>query len=208
MTLDKVSLRNMFVNYVGLWERYFYDTDEEQKNRNDERRKVLTTGLPSIDCHYPSDHLPIGARFNWKWDDCGEGCIIDENDEELCVDVGEVRELNVVDGEGNNVQDDALCRDTHSETEQQQQFDNPQEELDYLLQTCPYDSEEQESDIRFILSPLDPPLSLTSKEPPAPDQMKQLDERRDRKSQLLKSGKQKLMVHNGHIPPFNLGIEL
>jgi len=187
MTLDRVSLRNMIVNDSGLWERYFYDTAEEQKNRDDERRKVLASGLPSTSCDYPSDHLPIGALFNWKWDDCGEGCIIDENDEELCVDVGEIRELNIVDEEGNNVQDDALCRYTHSETEQQQQFDNPHEELDYLLQKCPYDSEEQEADIQFILSPIDPPLSLTSKEAPTPAQMKQLDERRNRKAKLLKA---------------------
>ena len=47
MTLERAGLRRMFVDDSGLWERYFYDEVEVEKRREDERRNVLATGLPS-----------------------------------------------------------------------------------------------------------------------------------------------------------------
>ena len=76
MTLERTSLRTMFVDDSGLWERYFYDDAEVEKRRDEERMKVLASGLPSMDCKYPSDHLPIGAVFDWKWEDCGDSCLL------------------------------------------------------------------------------------------------------------------------------------
>ena len=76
MTLERTSLRTMFVDDSGLWERYFYDDAEVEKRRDEKRMKVLASGLPSMDCKYPSDHLPIGAAFDWKWEDCGDSCLL------------------------------------------------------------------------------------------------------------------------------------
>ena len=106
------------------------------------------------------------------------------------MDEGKVRGLNVVDSEGNIIQDDSLKEDDKLVSVQQQmrkeQFETPPEELDYLLQSCPYDSEQQASDVRFILSPLDPPLTTGSKyEKPSPDQMEQLEARRNKKAELF-----------------------
>jgi len=194
MTLERTGLRRMFNDCdTGLWERYFYDDAEVEKRRDEEREKVLASGLPSLECNYPSDHLPIGAIFHWKWDDCGDSCLLDDNVEDVsdasihCVDGGGVRGLNVVDSEGNNVQDVALQDQLNQEEheKQQQSFETPHEELDYLLHSCPYDSEEQQSDVRFVLSPVDPPISPTNKERPTPDQLKQLEARREKKAELL-----------------------
>jgi len=97
-----------------------------------------------------------------------------------------VRGLNVIGSEGNDIQDDTLQNPLLQEQKRiQQSFETPHEELDYLLHSCPYDSEEQQSDVQFILSPLNPPLCLTSKERPTPDQMEQLEARREKKAELL-----------------------
>lgn len=193
MTLERMGLRRMFADDSCIWERYFYDDIEVEKRRDEERRTVLASGLPSLECEYPSDHLPIGAILDWKWDDCGKSCLLDENNEvdndasTQCVE--EVRGLNVIDSEGNNVQDDASQEKLLQKKQKiiQPIFENPHEELDHLFNCCPYDSEKQRSDVRFILSPLDPPLDLTSKERkrPSPDQLEQLDVRRARKAELL-----------------------
>ncbi|KAL7530404.1 hypothetical protein ACHAXR_003477 [Thalassiosira sp. AJA248-18] len=183
MTLERKGLRRMFVDDAGLWERYFYDDSEVEKRREEERRKVLASGLPSMECKYPSDHLPIGAIFDWKSDGCDHEEEAAGNDASAASN-GEVRGLNIVDSDGNNIQDDALQEQKKKATKKQS-FETPHEELDYLLHSCPYDSEEQQSDVQFILSPLDPPLSVTSKDRPTPDQMEQLEVRRIKKAKLL-----------------------
>ena len=106
-----------------------------------------------------------------------------------CVDGGEVRGLNVVDSEGNDMQDDAsqdqLMQEKQKMQQQKQSFETPHEELDYLLHSCPYDSEQQQADVRFVLSPPDPPLSLPCRERPTPEQLEQLEARRAKKAELL-----------------------
>ena len=69
----------------------------------------------------------------------------------------------------------------------QLEFENPEEELNYLLEYCPFDSDEQESDVKFILSPISPPLSLsfTSNETPTKDQMEQIEARHAKKVEVL-----------------------
>ncbi|KAL3770715.1 hypothetical protein ACHAWU_009247 [Discostella pseudostelligera] len=178
MTLKRTGLKRMFVNDSEVWERYFYNEAEMEKWREEERRKVLATGLPSLDCKYPSDHLPIGATFDWKWEEC-------DDDSSLLLDGGkEVRRLTVVDSEGNNVQGKLV---QNKPRVPQLEFENPEEELNYLLEYCPYDSEEQESDVKFILSPISPPLSLsfTSNETPTKDQMEQIEARHAKKVEVL-----------------------
>ncbi|KAL3812111.1 hypothetical protein ACHAXA_009446 [Cyclostephanos tholiformis] len=183
MTLERASLRRMFVDDSRLCERYFDDDVEVERRREDDRRRVLATGLPSPGCEYPSDHLPIGAIFNWKWDrGRGYDCVGGINSA-VCKDGGEVRVLSVVDAEGNDVQ--KLIQNSKERAQvQEHAFINPREELDHLLNCCPYDSDEQRSDVKFVLSPIDPPLSLTSSEKPTPDQMMQLDARLVKKAQL------------------------
>jgi len=185
MTLERKALMRNFVDDSGLWERYFYDDAEVERMRNEERRRVLASGLPSLECKYPSDHLPIGAVFDWNWEDCGDACLLDNDDINDCVKG--VRGLNVIGSEGNNIQDDALSDAFGKEKHKRQQlsFQTPHEELDYLLNCCPYDSEEQRSDVRFILSSLDPPLSLISKEKPTQEQLKQIGARREKKAEVL-----------------------
>jgi len=198
MTLRRTGLRRMFADdstrsSVPLWERYFYDDAEVERRREEERLGVLATGLPCPECRYPSDHLPIGATFDWKWDtDCGEDARLldDENEDNAaasimqqhCLD-GAVRGLNVADSEGRDLQSaSSLDRD---ETPEMPTFDDPHDELDYLVRRCPYDSEEQRSDVLYILSPIDPPISLASKERPTPCQLVQLDARREKKAEVL-----------------------
>ena len=173
MTLERVGLRRMFVDdSSSSWERYFYDDVEVERRREDERRGVLATGLPSPGCEYPSDHLPIGAIFRWKRDESRRG-----DDGAVC------GALHVVDAEGNDVQ--TLAESSKQRTQMQEHaFANPREELDYLVEYCPYDSDEQRSDVQFVLSPIDPPLSLASSERPTPDQMMQLDARHATKAKL------------------------
>jgi endonuclease/exonuclease/phosphatase family metal-dependent hydrolase len=177
MTLERASLRRMFVDDSRLWERYFYDDVEAEKRREDERNRVLATGLPSPGCEYPSDHLPIGAIFNWKRDRSREYSSI-------CTDGGEVGVLNVLDAEGNDIQQ--IMQNSELKAHPQEHaLNNPREELDHLLDCCPYDSDEQQSDVEFVLSSIDPPLPLASCERPTPDQMVQLDARHAKKAQLL-----------------------
>lgn len=178
MTLKRTGLKRMFVNDSEVWERYFCDESEMEKWREEERRKVLATGLPSLDCKYPSDHLPIGATFDWKWEEC------DDDSSSTLVVGKEVRRLTIVDSEGNNVQGKLVQnkpRVPHLE------FENPEKELNYLLEYCPYDSDEQESAVKYILSPISPPLSLsfTSNETPTKDQMEQIEARHAKKVEVL-----------------------
>ena len=130
---------------------------------------MLATGLPSPGCEHPSDHLPIGAIFRWRRDG-SQG--------------GGVMALDVVDAEGNDVRTLAGSSKQRTQMQEEHAFANPREELDYLLDCCPYDSDEQRSDVKFVLSPIDPPLSPASSERPTPDQMMQLDVRHAVKAKL------------------------
>ena len=175
-TLRRVGLRNMFVDDSGLWERYFFDDDETQSRRDDERMKVLKTGLPDPECKHPSDHLPIGAVFNWVHsNECEESCVLDDAEE--CSE--EVRGLKVIDGEGQ----DMIAAQSRGELDECPIFETPQEELSYLLSRCPYDSPQQRDDVMFVLSSVDPPVEHKVK--PTPSQMRQLEERRTAKARVL-----------------------
>ena len=95
-----------------------------------------------------------------------------------------------MDSEGNDVQDDALQDQLLQQKKQvQTSFDNPHDELAYLLRSCPYDSEQQASDVRFILSALDPPLTVSPKVrvKPTTEQLQQIEARRFRKAEVLAS---------------------
>ncbi len=170
VTLKRTGLKRIFVNDSKVWERYFYDESEMEKWREEERRKVLATGLPSLDCKYPSDHLPIGATFDWKWD-------LTSDDSSIFDGGKKIRRLTVVDSVGQK----------EKPMVPQLAFQNPEEELKYLLEHCPYDSNEQESAVKFILSPINPPLSFifASNEAPTEDQMAQIQIRHDKKVELL-----------------------
>ena len=82
--------------------------------RGAERGRVLASGLSSPNCRYPNDHLPVGAIFDWRWDE-HEGPRPPGNDAEEVGDAGnhrargvEVRGLNIIGSEGSNLQDDVL----------------------------------------------------------------------------------------------------
>ncbi|KAL7545971.1 hypothetical protein ACHAWF_016664 [Thalassiosira exigua] len=179
-TLDRRALRRTIADDAGpTWERYFYDEEEVAARREEERRRVLTTGLPSPDGRYPSDHLPVGAAFDWKLDERGDDGSGANDSDGSCAEGKEVRCLHVVDAEGNDVRE-ILPRAAPRPT-----FDDPREELAHLVAHCPYDSPRQSSDVRFVLSALDPPLDPVKRERPAAGQLEQLAARRERKAELL-----------------------
>ena len=140
----------------------FAEVDDEE--RDEERKRVLETGLPDPECRHPSDHLPIGCVLAWRRD---------ERD-------GEARRLIVVDEEGN-------VRSETRPTDERTAFRTPREELEDLLRRCPYDSERQRSDVRFVLSPIDPPINSTTNARPTEEQLRQIDLRRDKKREVISS---------------------
>ena len=88
--------------------------DGGKNKRGKERGKVLASSLLFHDCRYPSNHLPVGAIFDWRWDEC-EDPHPPGNDAEEAGDAGihcargvEVRGMNVMGSEGSNLQDDML----------------------------------------------------------------------------------------------------
>ena len=190
MTIERVGLKRMFVDSSGEW-RCISDENVLSQLRDCERRKVLSTGLPSPDCQYPSDHLPIGAVFDWKLNDAKEEGEDDSSSaaaKQQHHDDGKdiLRILQIVDEEGNNVEE-ALPQDQPTALEEQQSFETPHHELAFLMTNCPFDSMEQLSDVNFLLQPLNPPIDLTTRARPTPGQLEQLDAKREKKAELLKS---------------------
>ncbi|KAL7494052.1 hypothetical protein ACHAWT_002818 [Skeletonema menzelii] len=180
MTIERVGLKRMFVD-SGEW-RCISDENVLSQLRDHERRKVLTTGLPSPDGKYPSDHLPIGAVFDWKVD-----VKTNENSHEKHGENRQdVRRLQIVDEEGNNVEE-AIPQDEPTVLiEEQQSFETPNDELAFLMKNCPFDTLEQRSDVEFLLRPINPPMDLTTRTAPTPGQLEQLNAKREKKSELLK----------------------
>ena len=181
MTIERVGLKRMFADVGKEW-RCISDENILAQLRDNEKRKVLSTGLPSPDGKYPSDHLPIGAVFDWKLNVSGE---VSDGVNGLNDDDG-IRRLQIVDEEGNNVED-ATPQDDPTALEAQQSFDTPIQELEFLIQHCPFDSKKQRSDVHYLLSPIEPPIDLTTRAKPTPDQLAQLAVKREKKADLLKS---------------------
>ena len=183
MTIERVGLKRMFVD-SGEW-RCISDENVLSQLRDHERRKVLATGLPSPDGKYPSDHLPIGAVFDWKVDDID----IKENSVEKHGD-GDIRQdarrLQIVDEEGNNVEEATAQDESTALIEEHQSFSTPNDELTFLMKNCPFDTSEQRSDVEFLLEPINPPLDLTTRTAPTQEQLVQLNAKREKKSELLK----------------------
>lgn len=183
MTIERVGLKRMFVD-SGEW-RCISDENVLSQLRDFERRKVLATGLPSPDGKYPSDHLPIGAVFDWKVDDVD----IKENSDEKHGDGDirqDVRKLQIVDEEGNNVEEAIPQDEPTAFIEEHQSFSTPNDELTFLMKNCPFDTLEQRSDVEFLLEPINPPLDLTTRTAPTREQLAQLNAKREKKSELLK----------------------
>jgi endonuclease/exonuclease/phosphatase family metal-dependent hydrolase len=167
MTMKRVALKRPIVDFLGEWGT---NRDVIDQRRDQERLKMLSTGLPDPLCTYPSDHLPIGCIFDWQY----------ENDS--------IRNLTVLDTEGNIVDFSNNATTAQESLEFEEMiFETPMEELDYLILNCPYDSEEQRSAVEFILSPIEPPLCTETKKKPTSVQLKQIDERRDVKAEVLAS---------------------
>ena len=179
MTIERVGLKRMFADVGREW-RCISDENILAQLRDNEKRKVLSTGLPTPDGKYPSDHLPIGAVFDWKMNS-GEA-----SDSAIWSTDDRIRRLQIVDEEGNNVED-ATPQDDPTALEAQQSFDTPIQELEFLIQRCPFDSKKQRSDVQFLLSPIEPPIDLTTRAKPTPDQLAQLAVKREKKAELLKS---------------------
>ena len=141
MTIERVGLKRMFADVGREW-RCISDENILAQLRDNEKRKVLSTGLPTPDGKYPSDHLPIGAVFDWKMNraEASDGVNGSTDDG--------IRRLQIVDEEGNNVED-AIPQDDPTELEAQESFDTPIQELEFLIQRCPFDSKKQRSDVQF-----------------------------------------------------------
>lgn len=202
VTLERMALRRMFVDDLGEWKKDDNNDDGAmdfiERRRDEERKRVLKTGLPDPECKHPSDHLPIGCMFDWKWDTSDDACFVDDiNSNESsgsssCNDK-EVRSLKVVDAEGNIVkQVNSISKDatgmlnlSNQQQMQHQTFETPYDELEYLLQNCPYDSEQQKCDVHYILSPIEPPLCTINNTPPTVEQLHEINARRDKKSDVL-----------------------
>ncbi len=176
MTIERVGLKRMFVDSFGEW-RCISDENVLSQLRDREREKVLAMGLPSPDGKYPSDHLPIGAVFDWKLDE----------EENSSSSLDNIRRLQIVDEEGNNVEEDIPQDEPTALVEEQQCFETPSHELAFLLKNCPFDTLEQQSGVDFVLQPIHPPLDLTTRTAPTPMQLEQLDAKREKKAELLKT---------------------
>jgi hypothetical protein len=166
-TMKRLALRRTVVDFLGEWGSESDYTIEQR--RCQERMKILSTGLPDPSCTYPSDHLPIGGIFDWQWDNSCH----------------KIRSLIIVDAEGNTLDHSKNSTKPESLEFETLQFQSLIDELEYLVLHCPYDSVEQQSTVQFILSPIDPPLCTETKRKPTPVQLKQINERRDKKGELL-----------------------
>jgi hypothetical protein len=162
MTMKRVALKRPVVDLLGEW-------GNDVQKRRQEKLKILSTGLPDPECTYPSDHLPIGAIFDWQ------------------CEAGSVRNLTVLDTEGNIVDFSSITSQSESLESELESFETPMDELEYLVLNCPYDSPEQKSAVKFILSPIDPPLCTETRKRPTPSQLEQINQRRDVKGQVLAS---------------------
>ena len=167
MTMKRIALKRPVVDF--LHERG-HDSDLELK-RFQERMKILSTGLPDPACKYPSDHLPIGCIFDWQ-------CDPNNN---------QIRNLTVLDTEGNIIDFLEHSSETESLEFEEHKFDTPIDELEYLVLSCPYDSEDQKLAVEFILSPINPPLCIETRTKPTPSQLEQIKERREKKGEVLSS---------------------
>ena len=132
------------------------------------RKRILKTGLPTS--RHPSDHLPIGAVFDWNV--CiDDACMVDATTQS-CQEVG-VKELSIV-------------LDRPPPTPKPKSPMMAFAELDMLLSTCPYDTEEQREETVAIIEHV-PDLPLDPKEKPSSEQLKKLAELRNRKKLLLQN---------------------
>ncbi|KAL7464574.1 hypothetical protein ACHAXS_004912 [Conticribra weissflogii] len=206
VTLERVALKRMFVDHLDEWSSDYEQNGNNEdaanyveKKREKERKSVLRTGLPDPKCKYPSDHLPIGCIFDWKLDANDDVCIIDDgsgkeypDDPSTCMEV-EVKGLKIVDSKGKVIEQVNLNSPSHANSQSepgleemnQRNFETPREELEYFLQNCPYDSERQKSDVFYVLSAIEPPLSTMQNSRPTPEQLKQLNDRRDKRAEVL-----------------------
>jgi len=147
LTLHRIGLRKMFPS---------------QKVR----KRILKTGLPTS--RHPSDHLPIGAVFDWNACDA-DACMVDAKSQ-TCDEVG-VKELSIV-------------LDRPPPTPKPKSPMMAFAELDMLLSTCPYDTEEQREEMMVIIDHV-PDLPSDPKEKPSNEQLKKLSSMRNRKKFLL-----------------------
>mmetsp|Transcript_6888 Transcript_6888/g.10451 ORF Transcript_6888/g.10451 Transcript_6888/m.10451 type:complete len:679 (-) Transcript_6888:128-2164(-) len=147
-SMTRVALRKMF--------------ESTQK-----RKHVLNTGLPQN--MYPSDHLPIGAVFDWNaCDDDGGECDVTTANKK-CSEAG-VREL-------------IITEDRVPPTPKVKSPIMAYAELDMLLVTCPFDSDDQRTEFDAILNDV-PDLPPDNKKP-SQEQLKKLRDIRERKRLVL-----------------------
>lgn len=150
-TLTRVALRKMF-------------------HTKQKRRSVLQTGLPAP--LYPSDHLPIGAVFDWR--DNANNDPIDNH----AVDTSRPNSDAVV------VRALIVTHDQEPPTPKAKSPIMAYAEMDMLLCTCPFDSEEQRIEVESIVEDVaDVPLDPNQK--PSEEQFRKLREMRERKKVLL-----------------------
>lgn len=127
-----------------------------------DRQRILQHGLPLLP-EYPSDHLPIGAVFQWNYDIPKDDDSSSKSHHQQKV----LRQLRIV--------------------QDQQPSKKPKSpimayaELDQLLVMGPFDSEQQRTQLEAILDET-PPFS---KQKPSPEQLQLFADLRRRKQELM-----------------------
>ena len=137
------------------------------------RNAILQNGLPEEALQQPSDHLPVGALFEWNSCDPGGDCDLNTR---KCGDGG-VRELIVVP-------------DRELPAPKPISPIMAYAELDLLVSTCPYESDTQRTLLEAILDYTLPPKD----QKPSEEQLKKLREIRDQKKTLLKDSSDSVRV--------------
>mmetsp|Transcript_22974 Transcript_22974/g.33829 ORF Transcript_22974/g.33829 Transcript_22974/m.33829 type:complete len:636 (-) Transcript_22974:2175-4082(-) len=144
----------------------------------EERMNALWTGLPAP--FYPSDHLPIGAILDWNSCDASSSmeCSIDDDAssssfriaQRKCTEAG-IRELTITEKTAPPIPKSKSPIMAYAE-------------LDMLLVTCPFDSDEQRVILESIVEDV-PDVPANPKEKPSQEQLRKLSEMRERKKHLL-----------------------
>ena len=131
----------------------------------DSAKQILETGLPAPS--YPSDHLPIGSIWEWRYDDKMKH----GNDDEPDI----VREL-------------VIAQDQPPPEPKPKSPIMAYAELDMLLVTLPYDSEFQRAEVEELIDLSDDVTSqLPDGKKPSPEQLAELRTIRTRKQDLFKT---------------------
>lgn len=129
-------------------------------NSFEHRHLVIQYGLPSR--FHPSDHLSVGCILEW---DLNENAMdLCQNQQETSPDSSTVTSTSAEKGQDSK---------DHSERIRQ--------EIENLMESCKFDSDEQRSEFEFVISPVD----VVKGQKPTQDQIDAIKKRREVKKKLF-----------------------